>query len=96
MFIFLVYSLVLCWGNVSNSNVTMKFSQLHYFLSQNVWGTKDIMSPLSKSWEGHVPPVPLKLVPWLVDPISKKCFLGDPLMDSLDQCSSTFFVTVHS
>jgi len=36
MFIFIIYSLVLCWENVSNSNVTMKFTQLHYFLSQNV------------------------------------------------------------
>jgi len=58
MFIFLIYSLALCWGNVSNSNVTMKFAQLDYFLSQNIGGTKDIMSPLSKSLGGHVPPVP--------------------------------------
>jgi len=27
--IFLIYALVLCWGNVSNSNVTIKFAQLH-------------------------------------------------------------------
>jgi len=40
MFIFLIYSLALCWGNVSNSNVTMTFAQLHYFLSQNVGGDK--------------------------------------------------------
>jgi len=46
--IFLIYSLVLCWGNVSNSNVTMKFAQLHYFSSRNVGGTKNIMSPLPK------------------------------------------------
>jgi len=53
-FIFLIYALVLCWGNVSNSNVTMKLAQLHYLSSQNVGGTKDIMTPLSKSWGGHV------------------------------------------
>jgi len=57
MFIFLIYSLVLCWKYVSNSNVTMKFAQLHYVSSQNVGGTKDIMSPLSKSW-GDMPPRP--------------------------------------
>jgi len=28
----------------------MKLAQLHYFLSQNVGGTKDIMFPLSKRW----------------------------------------------
>jgi len=48
MFVFLIYSLVLCWGNVSNSDVTVKFAQLHYFLSQNVGGTKDNMSPFPK------------------------------------------------
>jgi len=32
-------------AKISNSNVTMKFEQLHHFLSQNVGGTKDIMSP---------------------------------------------------
>ena len=60
MLIFLIYSLILCWGNVSNSNVTMKFAQIHYryFLSQNIGGAKDIMSPLSKSWGGHVSLVP--------------------------------------
>jgi len=36
MLIFLICSMVLCWVNVSNSNATMKFAQLHYFLSQNV------------------------------------------------------------
>jgi len=30
--VILIYSLILCWGNVSNSNVTMKFAQLHYHL----------------------------------------------------------------
>jgi len=49
MLIFLIYSLALCWGNVSNSNVTMKFAQVYCFLSQNIWGDKDIMYPLSKS-----------------------------------------------
>jgi len=58
MFIFLIFSLALCWG-FSNSNVTMKFAQLHYFLSQNIVGTKDIVFHLSKSWGGMSP---LKLV----------------------------------
>jgi len=38
----------------------MEFAQLHYVLAQNIGGNKDIMSPLSKSLGGHVPP---KLVP---------------------------------
>jgi len=46
MLIFLIYSLILCWGNVANSNAAMKFAQIHYFLSQNVGGAKDIMSPV--------------------------------------------------
>jgi len=29
---------------VSNSNVAMNFLQLHYFLSQNIGGTKDTVS----------------------------------------------------
>jgi len=29
MFIFPINSLTLCWGNSSNSNVTMKFAELH-------------------------------------------------------------------
>jgi len=58
MLMVLIYSLIFCYGNVSNSKVTMKFAQIHYFFSQNVGGTKDNMSPLSKSWGRHVPPVP--------------------------------------
>jgi len=54
MFIFLIYYLVLCWGNVSNSEVTMKFAQLHYFLSQNIGGDKRYYVP-------SVPP--MNLVP---------------------------------
>jgi len=62
--IFLIYSLVLCWGNVSNSNVTMKFAQLHYVLSQNVGGTKDIMFPTVQKLGRKCPPVtPIYLVP---------------------------------
>jgi len=57
-FILLTYALVLCWGNISNSNATMKFAQLHYFSSQNVGGDKIYYAPLSKSWGRHVPPVP--------------------------------------
>ena len=56
MILFLIYSLVLYWGNVSKGNVTMKSSQLHYFLSQNVGETKDFMSPCPK-----VAPFPLEL-----------------------------------
>ena len=45
-------------GNISNKNVSMEFAQFHYFLSQNVGGTKDILSLLSKSWGRTCPPVP--------------------------------------
>jgi len=50
LFIFLIYSLALCWGDVSNSNATIAFAQLLYivFLSQNIRGTNDIMSPCPK------------------------------------------------
>jgi len=41
---------------VSNSNVTMKFVQLHYFLSQRIGVTKDIVSPIAQKLGGHVPP----------------------------------------
>ena len=58
MLIFLIYSLILCWGNVSNNTVTMKFAQIQYFLSQNVGGDKRCyVPPLSKSCGGHVPPI---------------------------------------
>ena len=50
MFIFLIYSLNLCWGHVSNSNVTRKFTQLHYLLSQNIGGDKRYYVP-------YVPPL---------------------------------------
>jgi len=36
MLIFLIISLTLCCRNIGNSNVTMKFAQLHYFLLQNI------------------------------------------------------------
>jgi len=56
MLIFLIYSLIFRWGNVSNSNVTMKFAQIQYFLSQNVGRYKKYYVPpiMSKSWGGHV------------------------------------------
>ena len=63
MLIFPIYFLVSYWENVSDSNVTMKFAQLHYFLPQNIGGTKYIMSPLSKSWEDMSPPSPHTLGP---------------------------------
>jgi len=50
MLIFLIYSLILCWGNVFNSNVIMKFVQYITFYHKMLGGTKDIMSPLFKSW----------------------------------------------
>jgi len=56
MFIFLISSLALYWGNVFNSNVTMEFAQLQYFYHKILGGTKDIMSPLSKSLGGMSPP----------------------------------------
>ena len=45
MFIFLIYSLFFLLGKRFQQQSNMKFAQLHYFLSQNVGGTKDIMSP---------------------------------------------------
>ena len=68
MFIFLINSLVLCWGNGFNSILTMKLAQLHYFSSQNVGGTNDIMFPAVQTLRGHVPPYPLKLGPcfWMI------------------------------
>ena len=54
-------------GNVSNSNVTMKFAQLHYFLSQNIGGNKKILCPPCRGEMS--PPSPHKLGPWLYDTI---------------------------
>jgi len=49
MLIFLIYSLILCWGNVSNSNVTMTFAQLHTFYHKMLEGTKaNMFSPVQK------------------------------------------------
>ena len=64
MLIFLIDSLALCWGKVSNNHVTMNFTQLHYFLSQNVGGHKGYyVSPCAKVG-GTCPPVPpLNLIP---------------------------------
>jgi len=41
----------------------IKLVQLHYFLSKNVGGAKDIMSPLSKRWGNMSPSFPHKLGP---------------------------------
>jgi len=57
MFIFLIYSLFFCWRNIFNSNATMKFEQLHYFLSQNVGGDKIYYVPPCPKVEGTCPPV---------------------------------------
>ena len=57
------FSLFIPWLmlGVSNSNVTMKFVQLHFLYHKIFGGIKDIVSsPLSKSLGGHVPPSPLK------------------------------------
>jgi len=58
--------MLVCLGNASssNSNVTMKFAQLHYFLSQNVGGGKRHYVPPCPNVGGHVPPSSLKLGPW--------------------------------
>jgi len=40
---------------ICNSNVIVKFVQLHYFLSENVGGTKDVVPLQAKSWGRHVP-----------------------------------------
>jgi len=42
----------------------MTFTQLHYMLSQNCVGTKDIMSPPVQTFWGHMSPrLPHKLGP---------------------------------
>jgi len=69
--IFLIYSLVLCWGNISNSNVTMKFAQLQYLSSQNVGGDKRYYVPPVQKLGGHVPH---KLGPWLHALTQSDCF----------------------
>jgi len=58
MFIFLIYSLALCWGNVSNSKVTMTFAQLHYFLSQKHWEGQKILCPPCSNVGGELSPRP--------------------------------------
>jgi len=42
-------------GNISNSNVTMKFAQLHYFLLQNVEGNKIYYVPPVQKLRGTCP-----------------------------------------
>jgi len=64
MFILLIYSLALCWGNVSSSNVTTKFAQLQYFYHKILRGTNDIMSPPVQKLEAICPHVsPINSVP---------------------------------
>ena len=64
MFTVLICSMASCWRNVSNSNVTMKFAQLH-FLAQNIGGQK-ILCPPCPQVEGGMFPVPsLNSVPAL-------------------------------
>jgi len=66
MLIFLIYSLILCWGNVSNSSVTMKFAKLHYFLWQNVGGDKIYYVPPVQKLGRDMSPSPYKLGPWSI------------------------------
>jgi len=70
MFIFLIYSQALCWGNIFNSNVTMKFAQLHYFFSQNIGGDNYYYVPhAQKLGKTTSPRSSLKLGPccqWIV------------------------------
>jgi len=40
---------------IFSSNVTTKFVRLHYFLSQNIGGTKDIVCPFFQKFGRHVP-----------------------------------------
>jgi len=65
MLISLIYSIILYWGYVSNSNVTMKFAQIHYFLSQNVGGDKRYyVPPCPKVGEDmSLPSPPINSVP---------------------------------
>jgi len=64
MFIFLICTLVLCWANVSHSNVTMKFAHVHHFSSQNVGGDKRYYVPPCPKVGGDMSPVlPLNSVP---------------------------------
>jgi len=50
---------------VSNSNVTMNFLQLHYFLSQNIGGQKILCPPLQNLGGTCTPRPPLTLGPSL-------------------------------
>ena len=60
MFIFIIYSLVFCWGNVSNSKVTWNLHNHITFITKCWGGQKILCPPLFNSWEGHVPPS----LPW--------------------------------
>jgi len=62
MFIFLIYSLALCLGNVSNSKVTWNLHKYVTFYHKMLGGTKDIMSPPVQKLGGTCPPK--KLGPW--------------------------------
>jgi len=55
MSIFLIYSLVLFWG-VSNSNVTMKVVQLHYFYHK-IFGDKRYCVSSCPNVGGTCPPL---------------------------------------
>jgi len=63
MFIFLIYSVVLCWANVSNSNVSMKFAQLHYFYHKMLGWQKILCPPCPKVGGNMFPHTPLNSDP---------------------------------
>jgi len=66
MFIFLIYSLFSCWGNISNSKVTRNLHNYIAFYHKMLGGQKMSCLSLSKSW-GDMSPVPHKLGPCFQD-----------------------------
>ena len=58
MFNFLLYSLVLCWGNVSNSKIIWNLTATLLFITKCWGGQKILCHALSKSWGRTSPPVP--------------------------------------
>jgi len=54
MFMFFMYSLVLCWGNISNSKATWNLHNYLSFYDKMLGGQNILCPPLSKSLGGHV------------------------------------------
>jgi len=64
MLIFPINSLALCWGNFSNSNVTIKFAQSHYLVSQNTGGhIRYYVPPVQKLGRTCLPRPSINTVP---------------------------------